>query len=68
HLRHNTLTRTTPEGQHLYEDSTLTRTTPEPAPPSKLPRHDSGRTFGPEGFNVHQTSLHGYSAGGSDIK
>ncbi|GBM96603.1 hypothetical protein AVEN_31039-1 [Araneus ventricosus] len=28
---------------------------------SKLPRHTSGRTFGPDGFNVHQASLHGGS-------
>ncbi|GBM79195.1 hypothetical protein AVEN_196555-1 [Araneus ventricosus] len=25
---------------------------------SELPHHTSGRTFGPDGFNEHQTSLH----------
>ncbi|GBM87928.1 hypothetical protein AVEN_186028-1 [Araneus ventricosus] len=33
-----------------------------PSPLSKLLHHTSGRTSGPYGFNVHQTSIHGGSS------
>ncbi|GBO11417.1 hypothetical protein AVEN_137653-1 [Araneus ventricosus] len=35
----------------------MTRTAPELAPLSKLPHHINGRTFGQDGFNVHQSRL-----------
>ncbi|GBN69433.1 hypothetical protein AVEN_114040-1, partial [Araneus ventricosus] len=45
---------------------------PEPGPPppvSKIPRHNSGRTFGSDGFNVHQARrLHGDSSMESDLE
>ncbi|GBN04773.1 hypothetical protein AVEN_167845-1 [Araneus ventricosus] len=46
----------------------MTRTTPELAPLSKLPNHTSGRTFGPDGFSVHQTHLHDSSSGESGFE
>ncbi|GBM35186.1 hypothetical protein AVEN_189938-1 [Araneus ventricosus] len=41
----------------------MSRGTPKPAHAiSMLPRHTSGISFGPDGFHVHQTLLHGGSS------
>ncbi|GBM23965.1 hypothetical protein AVEN_198198-1 [Araneus ventricosus] len=52
----------------IFNRGQMTRATPELAPLFKLPHHTSGRTFGPYGFSVHQTCLHGSSSVESNLE